>query len=176
MSDGTVEQRGGRVTFRYERRLHHSIEIVWKAITDPDEIERWTGRRPEIDLKPGGHYISHHGAGDRVVDRILRLEPLRLFEHTFWAHVNPTAVVTWELRPADEGCLLVLTHALSMEDVRTAAATVAMGDDPTTILSRNGAGWHRLLDRLAATLDGRTTPWSQEAQKALQARYAAMLG
>ena len=175
MSDGTIEQRDGRVTFRYERRLHHPIAVVWKAITDPFEIERWTGVRPEIDLKPGGQYVSYHRGGDRVVDRILRLDPPRLFEHTFWVHVNPTAVVTWELSPIEGGCLLRLTHSLGMEDLRTATATVARGDDFTMILSRNGAGWHRLLDKLQASLDGTSDTWSEEDQKRLQDRYAAML-
>jgi uncharacterized protein YndB with AHSA1/START domain len=176
VSEGAINESDGRITFRYERRLRHPIDVVWRAITDPEEIARWSGSRPEIDLQPGGHVISHHRGGDRVVDHIVRLEPPRLFEHTFWVHVNPTALVTWELTPAEEGCVLVLTHSLSLADVRAAAATVALGDDVTVILSRNGAGWHRLLDLLEATLDGRNTPWSEQAQKALQDRYAAMLG
>jgi hypothetical protein len=43
------------------------------------------------------------------------------------------------------------------------------------ILSRNGAGWHRLLDKLAEMLNGQSAAWSAEDQKALQERYAAML-
>jgi uncharacterized protein YndB with AHSA1/START domain len=175
MNEGTIEQRDGRVTFRYERRLRHPIEVVWQAITDPAEIERWTGNRPEIDLRPAGEYISYHRGGDRVVDRILRLEPPRLFEHTFWVHVNPSAVVTWELSPVEGECQLVLTHSLSLDDVRQAAETVARGADLTVILSRNGAGWHRLLDKLSATLGGRLAQWTELDQRALQARYATLL-
>jgi uncharacterized protein YndB with AHSA1/START domain len=154
MNEGTIDRRDGRVTFHYERRLRHPIEVVWQAITDPAEIEHWTDNRPEIDLRPNGEYVSYHRDGDRVVDRILRLEPPWLFEHTFWVHVNPSAVVTWELSSVDDGCQLVITHSLSLDDVRRAAETVARGDDLTFILSRNGAGWHRLLDKLAQCLDG----------------------
>lgn len=175
MSVGTIEQTAERVTFRYERHLSHPIDLVWKAITDPAEMERWLGQRPEIDLQPGGRYVSYHATGDRVVDRILRLEPPTLFEHTFWEHVNPTAVVTWRLTPSKEGCVLVLTHSLAIADVRTAAATVARGDDFRQILSRNGAGWHRLLDKLEGALSGQSADWSEQAQKALQDRYADML-
>lgn len=110
-----------------------------------------------------------------MVDRIVRLEPPRLFEHTFWVHVNPTALVTWQLSPAELGCLLELTHSLGTDDVRAAAATVASGDDFTIILSRNGAGWHRLLHVLDEALDGRSTQWSEQDQRALQDRYATML-
>jgi uncharacterized protein YndB with AHSA1/START domain len=173
MSEGSIEQRDGRVTCRYERHLRHPVETAWKAITDPGEIERWTGSRPEIELRPGGQYVSYHRGGDRVVDRVTRVEPPRLFEHTFWVSINPTALVTWELSRTGEGCRLVLTHSLDIDDVRTAAQ--AFGNDITAILSRNGAGWHRLLDKLAGTLDGRTTNWSEQDQKILQERYAAML-
>jgi uncharacterized protein YndB with AHSA1/START domain len=176
VSDGTIEQKEGRVTFRYERRLNHPIGEVWQAITDPTAMEPWLGNRPEIELKPGGEYVSYHRSGDRVADRVLRIGPPRLFEHTYWVQVNPTAVVTWELSPTEEGCRLTLTHSLAMEDVRTAAATVAQGDAISVILSRNAAGWHRLLDKLAASLDGRSTEWSAQDQQALQERYAGLLG
>jgi uncharacterized protein YndB with AHSA1/START domain len=174
VSDGTIEQRGGTVIFRYERLLPHPVGVVWTAITEPDEIERWTGSRPEIDLRPGGRYVTRHRGGEQVTDRITRLEPPRLFEHTFWVHINPTALVTWELSPANGGCRLVLTHRLDLDDVR--AATTIAGDDLTTIMSRNGAGWHRLLDLLGGTLDGRPAPWTEQDQRALRERYAAMLG
>jgi uncharacterized protein YndB with AHSA1/START domain len=175
VNEGTIEQREGRVTFCYQRHLNHSVEVVWGAITDPAEIERWTGSRPEIELKPGGQYATYQRGSDRVVDRILRVEPPRLFEHTFWVQINPSAFVTWELRPSEGGCDLVLTHSLSLDDVRQATATVASGDDLLTILSRNGAGWHRLLDKLAAALAGRGSAWSKNDQKALRERYAALL-
>jgi uncharacterized protein YndB with AHSA1/START domain len=176
VDDGSIEQHDGRVRFRYERRLRHPVETVWRAITDPAHIEAWIGARPEIDLRPGGEYVTYHGAGDRVLDHIVRLEPPRLLEHTFWQQVNPSALVTWELSPIPEGCRLLLTHALDLADARAAAETLARGDGIATILSRNGAGWHRLLDKLTDTLDGRTTPWSAADQQALRQRYAAQLG
>lgn len=175
MNQGTIHQADGRVTFRFARRLRHPVEAVWRAITDPREIERWTGMRPELDLRPGGEYVTHHGSGDRVVDRVVRVDPPHLFEHTFWVHVNPTALVTWELHPVADGCLLVLTHSLALDDVHMAAAKLGMGDDDTTILARNGAGWHHLLDRLESRLDERAPDWSEESQRELQGRYAALL-
>jgi uncharacterized protein YndB with AHSA1/START domain len=43
MAEGVIEEREGVATFRYERRLRKPIDVVWRAITDPDEIGRWTG-------------------------------------------------------------------------------------------------------------------------------------
>lgn len=77
MTEGTIAHHDARVTCRYKRSLRHPVDVAWKAITDPDEVERWTGNRPEIDLRPGGNYISHHRGGQRVVDRITRMEQPR---------------------------------------------------------------------------------------------------
>ncbi|GAA3115484.1 uncharacterized protein YndB with AHSA1/START domain [Kribbella aluminosa] len=173
--DGTIERGADRVTFRYERRLTQPIESVWKAITDPAAIEQWTGMRPELDLREGGSYVTRHQGDVRVVDRVLRLDPPRLFEHTFWEHVNPSAVVTWQLSPLeDQGCRLELTHVLSMDDVRAAMELGSSGVDPITVLSRNAAGWHHLLDRLQASLGEAVRPRSTEERKALQDHYAEL--
>lgn len=173
MSDGTIEYAEDRVIFRFERHLRHPIGMVWTAITDPHRVAVWFGGCVEIDLKVGGEYVSYHQGDMRVVDRIVRLEPPRLLAHSFWAEVNPSALVTWELHPSAEGCVLVLTHSLSIADIQ--AARTRFGDDSTIILSRNAAGWHRILDKLEAALTGATPQWSEEAQKALQARYAALV-
>lgn len=173
MSDGTIEEADGRVTFRYMRHLRHPVDVVWKTITDPDEIEQWIGSRPEIDLREGGEYVSYHGGTDRVVDRVIRVEAPRLFVHTFWMHINPSAVVTWELTDADGGTQLVLTHALDSEDVRNGAQT--FGVDSAFILSRNGAGWHMLLDKLGTVLDGHPEDCTEAEQQALRDRYAGLL-
>lgn len=178
-TEGTIEQHEGRVTFRYQRLFNHSIEKVWRAITDPDELARWLGTKPELDLRVGGQYVLVHTSPDgskvqRVEDKVVRLEPPRLFEHTFWLEVNPSALVTWELTPTDEGTRLDLTHALDRADL-AAAATIGGGEDIVTVISRNAAGWHQLLDRITALLDGGGRPWSQSAHQDLQQRYAAMV-
>lgn len=175
MSDGTVQQAEGQVTFRFERLFRHPAEVIWRAITNPAETEAWFGGRVEIELQPRGEFASYHRGGVRVVDRVVRLTPPTLLEHTFWEQVNPSALVTWELLPTREGCILTLTHTLSLDDVRAAAGTLGQGDDLREILSRNAAGWHHLLDMLAAILDGQTFEWSEQEQKALRARYAALV-
>ena len=53
MSEGTIELTEELVRLRYERQLGHPVEVVWEVITEPDEIERWTGNRPEIELRVG---------------------------------------------------------------------------------------------------------------------------
>lgn len=151
-ADGMIDREGGFVVFRYERALPQPVPRVWAAVTEPAGIERWLGRRPSLDLRPGGAYVVGHGQGGPVADRVLRVEPPTLFEHTFRAPVNPDSRVTWELADAPDGSMLTLTHRLSDADLENAAATVAAGDDRGLIIARNAAGWRRVLDTLEAAL------------------------
>ena len=49
----TIEEEYG--TLKYERRLSHPREIVWKAITDPKEISGWMSNyKGVIDGYTGG--------------------------------------------------------------------------------------------------------------------------
>ena len=41
MIDGTLETIDGRPALRFERTLAHSVERVWRAISEPAELERW---------------------------------------------------------------------------------------------------------------------------------------
>src|SRR5947209_12639395 len=100
MNDGLIEASDGHLIFHYERELPCSVDVVWRAITDPIENESWFGGSMEIELQPGGQFVSHQG-GMRVVDRVVRIEPPTLLEHTFWVEINPSAVVTWELTPPE---------------------------------------------------------------------------
>ena len=157
--DGAVHKREDSITLRFERRLAHPIETVWRAITEPAELSGWFGRA-EIELEPGGRFVSYHGPDEemRVEDSILRVEPPRLFEHTFWKDATPRSVVRWELTPIDEGTLLVLTHTF--------------GEDEIPNRARNAAGWHRMVDMLAAHLDGRPDPGKSPAlREQLEERY-----
>ena len=49
----TIEEKYG--TLKYERRLSHPREIVWKAITDPKEISGWMSNyKGVVDGYTGG--------------------------------------------------------------------------------------------------------------------------
>ena len=41
MTDGTLETIDGRPALRFERCLAHSVERVWRAVSEPAELERW---------------------------------------------------------------------------------------------------------------------------------------
>ena len=37
----TQQTVDGRPALRFERRLKHSVERVWRAVTEPAELARW---------------------------------------------------------------------------------------------------------------------------------------
>ena len=50
MRTGRQEIVDGRPALRFERRLNHSVERVWRAVTDPAELARWFVS--EVSWKP----------------------------------------------------------------------------------------------------------------------------
>jgi uncharacterized protein YndB with AHSA1/START domain len=141
----TLRTADGRPVLRFERRLAHRPEKVWRAITDPAELAHWFPARIETELRAGApiRFVFEHGpdpvvAGeaDRELYRgeVLEVDPPRLFVYR-WGR----DVLRWEVVPDGQGSRLLFTQIL---DDRLAAA-------------RNAAGWDVCLEALAARLDGR---------------------
>jgi uncharacterized protein YndB with AHSA1/START domain len=142
-ANGTVETVDGRVVLRYQRHLAHPPERVWRAITRPDELERWFPAAVELDLVVGGklRFTFLDKDVDSPDGEITELDPPRVFAFD-WGEEN----LRFELLPEPGGCVLVFTNTL----------------DDRSKLARVGAGWHLCLDVLAANLDGRQPPWTPE--------------
>jgi Activator of Hsp90 ATPase homolog 1-like protein len=64
--NGSLETIDGRPALRFERRYEHSVERVWKAITDPDELRHWfpTGAELEIAESEPPRLLSGSWYGD----------------------------------------------------------------------------------------------------------------
>ena len=133
-ADATLED--GAIV-RLERRYRHSVERVWRALDDPDELRHWFPSDEPLHVE------------ERV--------PPRLLAGTWYGER-----LRFELEPLDDGCLLVLTHAL--------------GDRATA--ARTATGWHCCLLRLEALLQGAPLgeAASLDAWPALDERYAETLG
>jgi uncharacterized protein YndB with AHSA1/START domain len=90
----------GRPALRLERHLDHSIERVWRAVSEPAELERWfvavTSWTPEV-----GETFEEHGETGTVT----AVEPPRLLAWT-WGIER----FSFELAPEGDGCMLVFTH------------------------------------------------------------------
>lgn len=88
-------------TLRFERRLPHPAERVWRAITEPTELAGWfpPGEALEVTVSDPPRLLAGRWYGDEL---------------------------RFELRPDGDGCVLVFAHAIAERD--TAARDAAGWD------------------------------------------------
>jgi uncharacterized protein YndB with AHSA1/START domain len=149
--NGMVMIEGDYATIRYERRLAHPREVVWKAITDPKELAAWMNTKAVIDGRNSGTIdFVNTVSGFHTTGRILVWHPPSVFEHEWHIVPNPQvpkgepeALNRWELvRDGDSSTILISTFS------RLTKHTAF----------RFGPGQHAYLDRLAAHLDHKELP------------------
>ncbi|MPZ88622.1 MAG: hypothetical protein GEU81_11230 [Nitriliruptorales bacterium] len=142
--NATLRTVDGRPVLRFERRLAHPPEKVWRAITEPAHLSQWYPfRAVEMDLRVGGTIRFDDGEGTIHEGVVTALDPPRVFAFTEDAGEvldrEGENLLHFELRPDGEGCLVIFTH--TFDDRPHAAA--------------NAAGWRGCLDALEMVLDGR---------------------
>src|SRR5262245_50675976 len=149
-----VELGDDRVGVRFERRLAHPPDRVWRAITEPGELAAWFPDTIEGEFAPGAEvrFPKFVEMGLPAVGKVTEFEPPRLLAFS-WG----TSELRFELEPAGDGCLLSFTDALPREES-----------------AKNAAGWEICIDRLEALLGGEEPDeddWSE-----LHEHYAAEFG
>jgi uncharacterized protein YndB with AHSA1/START domain len=137
----------GHPVLRIERRLKHSPQRVWRAVTEPDELSRWYPF-PALAVEPrvGGRIRFDVGPAGMIDAVVTEHEPPRVFAFRVPAgDITPGGregdnVIQIELQPEPgDGCLLIFTQ--TFVDLPAAASYAA--------------GWQTCLDALAAVLEGR---------------------
>jgi uncharacterized protein YndB with AHSA1/START domain len=152
-----IEAEGGNVGVRFERRLAHPPERVWRAITAPDDLAAWFPDTIEGEFAPGAEvrFPKFAEMDLPAVGRVTEFDPPRLLAYT-WG----TSALRFELEPDGDGCQLIFTDTLPREES-----------------AKNAAGWEVCLDSLEATLAGEEPGetggdhWSE-----LHERYADRFG
>jgi uncharacterized protein YndB with AHSA1/START domain len=144
---GVLDTSGPEPRLRYERRLPHSAEIVWSALTEPDHLVAWFPTTIDGDRVEGASLLYRFPAELAITPmdgRVLAIDPPRLLELSW----GPDTL-RFELRPEGDATRLVFT--VTLEAIGKAA--------------RDGAGWHVCLEKLAQDLagdadrDGMDTRW-----------------
>jgi len=134
----------GRATIRFERRLDHSTDRVWQAVTDPAEMQSWLAYRARVDLRVGGDHDLWLGGSDSEAPvqhgTITELDVGRVIQVDY----DDGSTLRWEVHPDGAGARLVFT------DTRPAGER-----------ARNSvlAGWHIRVEHLPQALDGVATDW-----------------
>jgi uncharacterized protein YndB with AHSA1/START domain len=138
-AEAVLQDHEGRAVLRFERMLPHPPERVWRALTDAGDLSRWHPTPPEFEPVTGGAvtFGSDERSPEMPDGEVTEYDPPRVLGHT-WGDDH----LRWDIRPREDGSLLILTHTF---DDRFKAA-------------RDAAGWHLCLDALSSLLDGASTP------------------
>ena len=135
LGDASVVADGDSWTLIFIRDLRHPPALVWQALTDPAELDRWAPFRPDRDLGTPGEAVLTMVDGAETADlpgTVLRAEPPTLLEY-LWGEDR----LRWDLEPTAGGTRLTLRHTSSDRDIEAMVA----------------AGWHVcfvVLERLFA--------------------------
>ena len=145
---GTVRRRAdGRHIVAFERSVQHSVERVWRAITEPAERAVWA---PGLRFDPAPEARFDIWFGDEcegpphVSGQLSNYRP---------PHSVALGSISIELASAPGGSVVHFSDVLWFDGKRTSI------DFANAVL----AGWHRFLDTLEIWLDdGRAAPDLQE--------------
>ena len=133
MTDASLLTDRARPAIRFERHLPDPPEIVWRALTEPEQLRSWF---PCDVIVSGGRWEV--GAAitfpfpPEVMDLTLTGEVLEVDEPNVLAFTWGEDALRFELSAEGDGTHLVLIDEL-----------------PPDAAARNAAGWERCLDRLA---------------------------
>lgn len=130
------------------------IEVVWRTITEPDQISQWFADKVELEVKPGARgYMGFGEQGGLVI--VETVDPPTRFSFRW----NPPAGE----EPAAGNSLLV-EFTLVGEGQRTRLRVVESGlsllpwpdVDKQRYAEEHNGGWGEFLDRLGRLLAERT--------------------
>jgi uncharacterized protein YndB with AHSA1/START domain len=138
MNDVTLLTDGARPAVRLERHLVDPPPVVWRALTEREQLRSWFPCDVIVD---GGRWkvgapITFPFPAD-VIDMTLTGEVLEVDEPNVLVFTWGEETLRFELSPLDDGTRLVL-----IDEVPAGAA------------ARNAAGWEECLDRLAGLPPG----------------------
>jgi uncharacterized protein YndB with AHSA1/START domain len=136
MTGATIVTGGGRPSVRLERQLVDPPSVVWRALTDREQLRAWfpcevivTGGKWKV-----GATISFPFPAE-VMDITLTGEVLAVDEPRELAFRWGEEILRFELTESDGGTRLVLFNEL-----------------PPAAAARNAAGWDACLDRLTGLI------------------------
>jgi uncharacterized protein YndB with AHSA1/START domain len=130
------------------------VEVVWRTITEPEQISKWFADRVELEPEPGGHGYMHFGdqGGPLVVEEF---DPPIRFSFR-WNHPPGE-------EPVAGNSLLVEFTLVAEGEERTRLRVVESGlellawpeEERGRYADEHRGGWATYLERLAKLLGGR---------------------
>ena len=136
--DGILEPAGNRWQLRFTRRLGHAPEKIWRALTEPEQLQAWFPQRIVGEWSVGAPLRFVSAFGD-FEGEVMAFEPPSLLEFR-WG----TDTIRLEVAPEGRGSVLTLID--TFDELGKAA--------------RDAAGWHECLDALEHAVVGTRPAWA----------------
>lgn len=152
-------RNGDVMEAKMKRVLDDSLDRVWVALTDSEELVKWLAPG-EIELWEGGSAKLNFTDSGIVIDsKVTAIEPLSVLEYSWSGPGEPLRPVRWDMRPKGDEVELDLTLLMpASEDA-----------------GRSCAGWDAHLEMLAAALAGVPIKFPFELFKAARDAYRVQL-
>jgi len=123
--------------------FHIRPEVIWKAITDKEQMKQWYFDIPDFELKVNSTFNFYEPGNDKKFHHhcvIKEIVPSKLFQHT-WTYPDKSkgeSMVIWEIIPIGRFTLLKLTHD----------GVESFSDGGNDFLRENyEAGWNEILGK-----------------------------
>jgi uncharacterized protein YndB with AHSA1/START domain len=138
------------MTIEREILIEAPVDVVWRTITEPDQISQWFADRVDLEVKPGAQgYMGFGDQGGPVV--VEAVEPPTRFSFR-WNH--PTGE-----EPIGGNSLLVeftlesVGERTRLRVVESGLESLAWADEAKQrYAEEHNGGWGTFLDRLAGLL------------------------
>ena len=128
-------------------------DIVWRTITEADQMTRWYADRVELDLRPGGAgtLVFEDKATNRAATaplQVVAVEPPQLFSFR-WCHPDgevpvPGNSVLVEFTLTDEG-----SNRTRLRVTETGLDSIGWSEDQkASYVAEHRHGWGEILGRL----------------------------
>ena len=132
-SGARVKKGGDKWTLILVRELRHSPDQVWRALTDPAELQQWAPFEVDGNLANVGKVkLTWVGTPMATETAVTRAEAPHVLEYND---------MRWELEPVGQGTRLTLWHNIDRR-----------------FISWGAAGWHICLDVMDRLLGGQPIP------------------
>jgi uncharacterized protein YndB with AHSA1/START domain len=142
----------GAAEVLFERRIKAPRERVWRALTDPEELDAWLAPA-EIELRVGGSVVLKFDEGDER-GTITELREPEVLAYT-WNEGKTDSLVRFQLEEDGDGTRLLLHHTFEGE----------------VDLPGYGGGWHHHLEQLMAQVAGNPIAWDTNRYRELRLEY-----
>jgi uncharacterized protein YndB with AHSA1/START domain len=137
------------------------IEVVWRTVTQPDQIPQWFANRVELDLTPGGAglltFENDEGETTHTAPLVVQaVDPPNLFSYR-WCHPEDAV-------PGPDNSVLVEFTLVSEGSALTRLRVTEIGleglswpaDDKAKYVEEHQAGWNHMTGRLVEVFAGST--------------------